>query len=71
MDLAKLATGTFADGDGCRVGAIVDATVGQVTATEIDWTGNGLSTQDSGEMIIIRVTYRATTPVIFGIEEIG
>lgn len=72
MDLAKLAMGTFNDGDGCRVGSIVDVVLASgENAVEIEWTGNGLSTVDTGEMAILRVTYRATTPVIFRIEEIG
>ena len=72
MDLTKLATGTFNDGDGCRFGAIVDVVLPSgETAVEIDWTGNGLSTVDSGEMIIMRVTYRNSSPVIYRIEEIA
>jgi hypothetical protein len=74
LDLTKLSLGGgyYADGDGCRVGAIVDAVgPGGTPYVEIDWTGNGLSTVDAGEMIILRVTYRATTPVIYSIEEIG
>ncbi len=74
LDLSKLSLGGghFADGDGCRVGAIVDiALPGGTPAVEIDWTGNGLSTVDSGEMIILRVTYRATTPAVFSMEEVG
>lgn len=74
LDLSKLSLGggNIYDGDGCRVGAIVDTVLpsGEV-AVEIDWTGNGLSTTDSGEMIILRVTYRSTAPVIYAIEEIG
>jgi len=74
LDLSKLSLGggNFADGDGCRVGAIVDVVgPGGTPYVEIDWTGNGLSTVDAGEMLILRVTYRATTPVIYAIEEIG
>jgi len=74
LDLSKLSLGggNYADGDGCRVGAIVDVILPSgETAVEIDWTGNGLSTVDAGEMIILRVTYRSTLPVIFAIEEIG
>jgi hypothetical protein len=74
LDLSKLSLGGgyFADGDGCRVGSIVDVVLpsGEV-AVEIEWTGNGLSTVDSGEMLILRVTYRATSPAIYKIEEIG
>lgn len=74
LDLSKLSLGggRFLDGDGCRVGSIVDVVLpsGEV-AVEIQWTGNGLSTVDSGEMIILRVTYRVNTPVIYSIAEVG
>jgi hypothetical protein len=74
LDLSQLSLGggNIYDGDGCRVGAIVDVVLpsGEV-AVEIDWTGNGLSTVDAGEMVILRVTYRSTAPVIYAIEEIG
>ena len=71
MDLAKLATGTFNDGDGALIGLIQDVTVIGQNAVEIDWTGNGLNTRHAGEMYILRVTYRATTPIIYRIEEVG
>jgi hypothetical protein len=71
MDLAKLATGTYGDGDGALVGLIRDVTVDGLNAVEIDWTGNGLNTRHAGEMIILCVTYRAASPVIYRITEIG
>jgi len=73
MDLSKLALGTFNDGDGCRVGAMRDFFPGGADDNylEIDWTGNGLSTEDSGEMIIVRITYRNSGVIAFRLEEIG
>jgi hypothetical protein len=72
MDLSKLAMGTFNDGDGCRVGAIRDFFPGGADDSymEIDWTGNGLSTEDSGEMIIVRMTFRNSGTIVFRLEEL-
>lgn len=72
LSLLSMGGGFFADGDGCRVGAIVDAVgPGGTPYVDIDWTGNGLSTVDAGEMVILRVTYRVNSPVVYSIEEIG
>jgi len=58
----SFATFTGADGDGCRTGKSGD---------QYSWTSGSFSTNNSGDMIMVRVTLRVNTVVITQIIESG